>query len=75
MTESETKIKNFYITTLLEILNGTSLCSLSGVIKDFEDEELYEECEGIKRALEMAEKSTMEEIQDEYSDLIINYDK
>jgi hypothetical protein len=66
-------IKQFYIETLYEILIGTDLKNIDSVLKDFEDEELYEECAGIKKALDLAEKKTIEEIELEYLELIGKY--
>jgi len=71
MTDAEVKIKSFYITSLYEILSGTSLKALECVIKDFESEELYEECQGIKMALELAKVSTILELEEEYTKELI----
>ena len=71
MTDAEVKIKSFYITSLYEILSGESLNVSECVIKDFEAEELYEECQGIKMALELAKRSTILELEEEYTKELI----
>jgi len=36
---------------------------------DFEEEELYEECAGIKKALDLASTATLKELREEYKEL------
>lgn len=64
-----TKVKQFYAETLYEILLGTDLKDIGIVLKDFEYDELYEECAGIKKALDLAEHKTIEEIELEYLEI------
>lgn len=74
-------IDEYYTMTLVEINQGTSLEKIRDILKKHEKEELYLECEGIKRALEDATfailKIITEEIKSE--DLInkinIDYDE
>lgn len=64
------KIKEFYIVSIYEILCGTSLKELQDVVGEFEKEELYEECSGIKKAIDFCDKKTITEIELEYLELI-----
>ena len=74
-------IDEYYTMTLVEINQGASLEKIRDILKKHEKEELYLECEGIKRALEDATfailKIITEEIKSE--DLInkinIDYDE
>lgn len=75
MITAEVKIQSFYITSIYEILTGTSIKQLEDVIKDFEEEELYEECEGIKRALDLAKKCTIEELKLEYTNELTKHNE
>lgn len=61
---------SFYIATIHEIIVGTDIREIEGVLKDFEDEEMYYECAGIFKALELAKKVTIGELRDEYKKLI-----
>jgi len=72
MTETEVKILSFYIASLYDILEGEEITNLKCIIKDFEEVELYEECEGIKRAIEFTEKHTVDQIKEEYNEQILN---
>lgn len=68
------KIKEFYIVSIYEVLCGTSLKELQDVVFEFEKEELYEECSGIKKAIDFCEKKTITEIEYEYLELINKQD-
>ena len=63
-------IDAFYLATIYEVLLGVKLKELSQVILDFEEEELYEECAGIKKALDFVKVKTIEEIEIEYDELL-----
>lgn len=63
----ELKINAFYKSTIFELMTGTSARNIRKVMKEFEEEELYEECEGINRALKFYGKGkTQEELETEF---------
>ena len=47
------KATEHYNITLYEIEQGTSLNQIRNILKEYEAEELYEECQGIHLALEI----------------------
>ena len=67
---NQEKIDSFYLATIYEIIIGVSVDELNCVIEDFLEEELYEECAGIKKAIDTAETKTIKELRLEYSELV-----
>ena len=65
----EHKIQTFYIAALTDILQGIELKEVESVMFDFEAEELYEECAGIKKVLDLASTATLQELREEYKEL------
>jgi hypothetical protein len=65
----EETIQDFYIASLEDVIEGMEIKELEWVLKDFEDEEMYEECAGIKKALDFIKKKTIKEIKKEYKEL------
>jgi len=65
----EHKIHTFYVAALTDILQGIELKEIESVMFDFEEEELYEECAGIKKALDLASTATLKELREEYKEL------
>lgn len=47
------KATEHYNITLYEIEQGTSLNQIRNILKEYEAEELYEECQGINLAIEI----------------------
>ena len=47
------KATEHYNITLYEIEQGTTLNQIRNILKEYEAEELYEECQGIQLALEI----------------------
>lgn len=58
-------IDEYYTMTLVEINQGASLDKIRDILKKHELEELYLECEGIKRALEDATFAILKIITEE----------
>lgn len=65
----EETIQEFYIVSLEDVIDGMEIKELEWVLKDFENEEMYEECAGIKKALDFIKKKTIKEIKKEYKEL------
>jgi len=65
------QIKKSYVLTLHDLLSGVSYSDLLEDIKEFENKEMYEVCEGIKLALERAKNKTYNEIKLE----LLSYEK
>ena len=63
-------IDNWYITTVYEIINGEPISELEFLLKDFEEDESYLECAGIKKAIDLAYGKTIKELRLEYKELI-----
>ena len=57
------QIERSYVLTLHDLLSGVPYGDLLEDIKEFEQKEMYEVCEGIKRALERARNKTYNEIK------------
>ena len=64
----EETIQEFYIASLEDVIDGMEIKELEWVLKDFENEEMYEECAGIKKALDCIKKKTIKEIKKEYKE-------
>ena len=64
----EETIQEFYIASLEDVIDGMEIKELEWVLKDFENEEMYEECAGIKKALDFIKKKTIKEIKKEYKE-------
>lgn len=56
-------IREFYIMALIDIVHGGAIADLEAELELYEREELYEECAGIKKALEIAETKTIKELK------------
>ena len=57
-------IESMYMLTLYISLTS-SIDELKIILKDHENDELYEKCEGIKRAIQFVEGSTRQEVLQE----------
>lgn len=71
----EEKIQDFYLASLEDILEGVDIKELEYILKDFEDEEMYEECAGVKKALDFIKKRTIKEIKVEYKEMTYEQNK
>ena len=69
------KANGIYIEALGEVLSGVGINYLELVLKDFEKDELYEECCGLKKALDFVQSRTIKEIDKEYRQLIRKEDE
>lgn len=58
------EIESIYMLTLYISLTS-SIDELKVMLKDYEVDELYEKCEGIKRAIQFVEGSTRQEVLQE----------
>ena len=56
-------IKEYYLLALLDIVNGASINELKDTIKLYENNEEYEACAGILKALEISKSLTLREIK------------
>lgn len=56
-------IHDFYMMTLVDLVNGASIRQLQKELKNYEKAELYEECVGIRNGINAARKKTIEEIK------------
>lgn len=61
--EYDFEVLNYYYLALVDLLMGVTYQELHSQLKDFEDLEIYEACDGVKKALEQADKCTIKEIQ------------
>ena len=60
--EQQDIVYSYYLLTLYSISQGETFEELKYVISEFEDEGMYEECDGIRQAIESAESNTIESI-------------
>ena len=63
-------IKQFQLEALFDIINGEDINNLHYIMREFEKEEAFEECAGIKKALDSALCKTIDELEIEYLELI-----
>ena len=56
------KATEHYNITLYEIEQGTSIAHLRLILKEYETEELYEECQGIHLAIEIVSFNVLMEL-------------
>lgn len=56
------KATEHYNITLYEIEQGTSIAHLRLILKEYEAEELYEECQGIHLAIEIVSFNVLTEL-------------
>ena len=56
------KATEHYNITLYEIEQGTTLNQIRNILKEYEAEELYEECQGIHLALEIISFNVLTEL-------------
>jgi len=61
--EYDFEVLNYYYLALVDLLMGVTYQELHNQLKDFEGLEIYEACDGVKKALEQADKCTIKEIQ------------
>ncbi len=55
-------VYSYYLLTLYSISQGESFEELEYVISEFEEEGMYEECDGIRKAVKFAKSNTMERV-------------
>jgi len=61
--EYDFEVLNYYYLALVDLLMGVTYQEVFNQMKDFETLEIYEACDGVKKALEKADKCTIKEIQ------------
>jgi len=52
----------YYLLALYSISQGETLDELEYIISEFEDEDLYEQCDGIRQAINFAKNNTMQNV-------------
>ena len=60
--QQEDIVYSYYLLCLYSISQGESIEELEYLLSDFEEEELYEQCDGVRRAIEFAKTNTLEGI-------------
>lgn len=60
---NEEIVKDFYLLALTDIINGASIAQLNRELKMYEKEELYEECVGIRNAINDAKTKSIQELK------------
>lgn len=58
-------VYSYYLLALYSISQGETVDELEEVISGFEDEDLYEQCDGIRQAINFAKNNTMQAILNE----------
>lgn len=72
--EYKSRIEQAYYLTLVDIVMGVALEEIEDEIYVYEQEEMYEYCAGILKALEFSEHKTYSEIQKEILTLKHKYE-
>ncbi len=62
------KIEEYYLLTLIDIIEGIEVEELKEIIKEFEDEELYEQCAGMQKAIKAVSFMSINEIKKTIND-------
>jgi len=60
--EQKDVVFSYYLLSLYSISQGESYEELEYVISEFEEDGLYEQCDGIRQALDFAKSNTMSSI-------------
>ena len=61
--EYDFEVLNYYYLALMDLLMGVTYQELHNQLKDFEGLEIYEACDGVKKALEQADKCTIIQLE------------
>ncbi len=69
------EVLNYYYLALVDLVAGVTYQEISNQMEDFEALELYEACDGVKKALEQADKCTIKEIQLEVNRVELELEK
>ncbi len=70
MSYDKERVSAYYLLGLHDIAKGLELKVLESVLSDLEEDEDYEACEGLSKAIKFAEKSTVIEIIEEYDNAL-----
>ena len=60
--EQQDIVYSYYLLALYSISQGETLDELEYIIAEFEDEDLYEQCDGIRQAINFAKNNTIQGI-------------
>ena len=69
------EVLNYYYLALIDLLAGEPVEIIEAQLKEFEDLELYEACEGTRKAIELANKCTIRELQKEITEVELELHK
>ena len=74
--ESDKSVSDeYYYMTLFDLANDADIRDILMALKDYESKEMYEECAGIKKALDLIEHKTIKELREEYEQIIRDRDE
>jgi len=60
--EQQGIVYSYYLLALYSISQGETLDELEYIISDFENDDLYEQCDGIIQAINFAKNNTMQSV-------------
>jgi len=63
------KVEQYYIYALQDIADGASLIELQQALNYYEELEAYEECAGIKKAINEVQQSTIAAIKNKLNEI------
>lgn len=75
LTEFSKEALNYYYLALVDLISGEPMHIIEYQLNEFEDLELYEACEGTRRALDLADKCTIKELQLEIANVELQMEK
>ena len=58
-------VYSYYLLTLYSISQGETIEELEEVVLGFEQDDLYEQCDGMRQAIEFAKTNTIQAVQSE----------
>jgi hypothetical protein len=60
--EQQDIVYSYYLLALYSISQGETLDELEYIVSEFEDDDLYEQCDGIRQAINFAKNNTMQSV-------------
>jgi|TARA_S200002703_G_scaffold64487_1_gene55798 hypothetical protein len=71
LTKFSKEALHYYYFALIDLLSGEPIDVIEDQMREFEIQELYEACEGTKKALDLADRCTIKELQVEIQEVEI----
>ena len=70
MSYNKERVSAYYLLGLHDIVKGLEIGALEAILKDLEEEEDYEACDGLSQAINFAKKNTVMQTLEEYDNAL-----